>query len=564
MNKKLFSWKALAGLALLVAMGLTSCQQGSQVDPSDPTGANTPTKPSISTKGTADVTITITAAGELATQWASLDSKTKKELREKTTLNVVVNNAGYELEGAKITLPNFFAGAENGTTGKVVNIEFKSGFQNAGYGLTLAEYAATTAGDVNAAKKQYLWVNTDNLAGNQVNFYFPTQDFDLRLESTMTHSTLNSVGTANIGVLTAAAATEKSAVTIKSGVTVDAIALTAGDVAVNGGKLTAKVAGTFETFAAIGGWDWASGGFPVGTTNLVYVKSLVVDRSVTTAVAGIDNYQGTADVILVKKNGRLNLTADAVPHINTLIGENATAPVTFVGTSDWTTYSIDYSAIGSITKCKLTSPATVLLSDASKFSSVEFNGPVELRPGTYSGLTFNILKMPIKADNLTFTFSGVTFKAQPNLVADYTSVTSARTATYQWVISADGTTGTWEKVTSSAPLKAYNLNEDVQEFNAADVNVVSKVLTGNTGLVTSNVIKITTNTTETIWPENTVVSLDSKCKYNNGTTTLDVQADVANTLFGNVSEKTAWYDVALDGSVLKWRLTSSDTWVLVK
>ena len=25
MNKKLFSWKALAGLALLVAMGMTSC-----------------------------------------------------------------------------------------------------------------------------------------------------------------------------------------------------------------------------------------------------------------------------------------------------------------------------------------------------------------------------------------------------------------------------------------------------------------------------------------------------------------------------------------------------------
>ena len=26
MNKKLFSWKALAGLALLVAMGMTSCK----------------------------------------------------------------------------------------------------------------------------------------------------------------------------------------------------------------------------------------------------------------------------------------------------------------------------------------------------------------------------------------------------------------------------------------------------------------------------------------------------------------------------------------------------------
>ena len=29
MNKKLFSWKALAGLALLVAMGMTSCKNTS-------------------------------------------------------------------------------------------------------------------------------------------------------------------------------------------------------------------------------------------------------------------------------------------------------------------------------------------------------------------------------------------------------------------------------------------------------------------------------------------------------------------------------------------------------
>ena len=33
MNKKLFSWKALAGLALLVAMGMTSCKNTTEVDP---------------------------------------------------------------------------------------------------------------------------------------------------------------------------------------------------------------------------------------------------------------------------------------------------------------------------------------------------------------------------------------------------------------------------------------------------------------------------------------------------------------------------------------------------
>jgi hypothetical protein len=168
MNKKLFSWKALAGLALLVAMGLTSCLQGTEVDPTDPYSTKTPTTPSITTKGTPDVTITIVAAGDLATQWSKLDAKIVKELREKTTLNIAINNAGYKLDGAVIALPNFFTGADNGSTGKIVNVTFNNGFQNAGYGLSLAEYAATAPGDVNADKKQYVYLNTDKLAGNQL------------------------------------------------------------------------------------------------------------------------------------------------------------------------------------------------------------------------------------------------------------------------------------------------------------------------------------------------------------------------------------------------------------
>ena len=44
MNKKLFSWKALAGLALLVAMGMTSCKNTTEVDPNDPYATKTPTQ----------------------------------------------------------------------------------------------------------------------------------------------------------------------------------------------------------------------------------------------------------------------------------------------------------------------------------------------------------------------------------------------------------------------------------------------------------------------------------------------------------------------------------------
>ena len=71
MNKKLFSWKALAGLALLVAMGMTSCKNTTEVDPNDPYNTTKPVKPGTSTAGDADLTFTLTNAsgGDLTSLW---------------------------------------------------------------------------------------------------------------------------------------------------------------------------------------------------------------------------------------------------------------------------------------------------------------------------------------------------------------------------------------------------------------------------------------------------------------------------------------------------------------
>ena len=563
MNKKLFSWKALAGLALLVAMGMTSCKNNTEVDPNDPYNVKTPTQPGISTKGAADVTITITKAGDLAAQWAKLDAKTVKELREKTTLNVAINNAGYKLEGAAIALPNFFSGADNGATGKVVNVTFNNGFQNAGYGLSLAEYAATAAGDVNADKKQYLYLNTDKLAGNQVNFYFPAQNFDLRLETTKVQTSLNSESEANIGILTAQAAEDKSALKINSGVAVKAISLPLGDVIVNGGSLAAKLADATDDypFIAVDGWNWAAGGFAVGNNKVIFVKSLVADRGVVATVnTGLGDGKGTAESIVIKKNGEVELSDDAA-HVNSIVGENANAKLTTTGATDWTTYTSDFANIGSVTKVVNDNKkdSKILLSDDSKFTTVEFKDLVDLGITSVSGLTFNGLNISIDEDNLTYSFSDVKFKAIPKLSADYETETSAKSKTWQWIVS--GTSGYWSEVTSSAPLKAYNASAEVQEFNSSAVNPTegsAKLGGNNTGAVTSTVLKITYTTSESIWPEGTVIALNN-CKYNND----KVQAAQANTLFGNVSEKTAWYDVVLDGVTLKWRLNNADKWVLV-
>ena len=559
MNKKLFSWKALAGLALLVAMGLTSCKQGTEVDPTDPYNTSKPTTPSISTKGTADVTITITAAGDLATQWASLDAAKVKELREKTTLNVAINNAGYKLEGAVIALPNFFSGADNGATGKIVNITFNNGFQNAGYGLTQVEYPITAAGEINADKKSFLNISTANLAGNLVNFFFPAGNFDLVLDASKTETTLNSEAGANIGILTASAGTSKSALKIKGGIAVDGIALSAGDVKVEGGSLAAKLAdatGNYP-FVAVGGWNWGAGGFAVGASELTYVKSLIVDRGVVATVnAGLANYEGTADAITIKKNGGVILSS-VDPHVGSIKGLNANATVALNGSSsDWSTWNTDMNNIGSIEKVVLTNNLKVRLANTDKFNTVEFVNAVTTNGNSFANVTFNTLNIPVSKDDQTYTFSKVNFKGVVNVTGNYSQTIASTTKTWQWIVDGTGG-GYWSEVTSAAPLKAYNANEDVQEFTSTAVKPTegSAVLGGNnTGAVTSKVIKITYNTNVKLYPDNTLIALSSDCKILGDA----VDGSNINNAFGKKALDEIWYNVSVDGVVYKWKQNATD------
>ena len=582
MNKKLFSWKALAGLALLVAMGLTSCKQGTEVDPTDPYATKTPTQPGISTKGTADVTITITKAGDLATQWAALDATKKAELAKKTTLNIAINNAGYKLEGAQIALPNFFTGADNGTTGKIVNITFNNGFQNAGYGLTPAEYPITAAGEVNADKKKFLWISTNNLAGNLVNFFFPAGNFDLVLDASKTETTLNSEAGCNIGILNASAGTSKSALKIKGGVAVDGISI-AGDVKVEGGSLAAKLADVAGDYPFVhNNWNWGAGGFAVGTKELTYVKSLIVDRGIAATIsAGLANNQGTATAITIKKSGSITL-GSVDPHVGSIKGLNANAEVYLGGnSSDYSGWSTDMNNIGSIEKvvldngwywnASLPTPAWVVrpvrLADTNKFNSVEFVRPVTANGNSFANVAFNTFNINVTKDNQTYSFSKVNFKGgagSVNIVGDYTTTVNSTTTTYQWVVDGNGG-GSWVAVTNANPLKAYNANEDVQEFNSSAVDVTAAgTLTGwNAGAVTSKVIKITYDTTKKLNPENTVIALSSDCKIA-GTA---VNGSNINNVFGNKTIDQIWYTVSVDGVAYNWKQeagTNPANYLLIK
>ena len=130
MNKKLFSWKALAGLALLVAMGMTSCKNNTEVDPNDPYNVTKPVTPGIVDSKTADLTIAIGVPSDFLKFWNKVDADTKTALAKKSEITVVIKTKGMQLgETASastrtLTLPDFF----NGKDGKIVNVLMDGAF----------------------------------------------------------------------------------------------------------------------------------------------------------------------------------------------------------------------------------------------------------------------------------------------------------------------------------------------------------------------------------------------------------------------------------------------------
>jgi hypothetical protein len=378
------------------------------------------------------------------------------------------------------------------------------------------------------------------------------------LDASKTETTLNSEAGCNIGILTASAGTSKSALKIKGGVAVDAITLSAGDVKVDGGSIAAKladVAGDYP-FVAVSGWNWGAGGFAVGASEITYVKSLIVDRGIAATIsAGLANNQGTATSIIIKKNGGIGLGSQD-PHVGSIKGLHGSATVTLAGSnSDWSGWNTDMNNIGSFEKVVLNNGLRVKLADTNKFNSVEFTQPVTANGNSFANVTFNTLNIAVSKDDQTYSFSKVNFKGAVNVTGNYSTTIASSTKTWQWIVDGTGG-GYWSEVTNAAPLKAYNANENVQEFDSGAVSPTegSAVLGGwNAGAVTSKVIKITYNTPATLNPDGTVIALSSDCKIAGA----GLDGNNINTVFGNKTIDQIWYSVSVDGVVYKWKQVAS-------
>jgi hypothetical protein len=477
MNKKLFSWKALAGLALLVAMGLTSCQQDAVVDPTDPYKPK-PVEPGTSTKG-GDLVFTITKTADLASLWASYDATKKADLMKKTELNIVINSGSYKLDGVVLTLPAFF----NTSANSVLNLTFNGNFQD-------------------ADKLPFNLDASTNLSGAKVNIKLPAQAFNMNLDATNVAATLTSDG-ATIGYLDADANTAKNnALTIGSGVTVNAIDVAStGAILTNGGVINALIVDANPTLVN-------KKGFQIGN-QAVYTTNLIINAA--GIVVSNNNDTPLGDIVI---NKGCDVTFNTIgAGINSVSG--ATKASECKVNLGWQ----QLKKIGSVKNVTLTNGGSGITVEKDAFNGVVFDEYVWIADGVTSfsnaEVTGNV-GHDFTADNETFTFSNVKFATGTSLNiwgGIYVSTTPTK-ITYQWDIDNK----VWVEVTAAAPITAANKSDAGVEVSSNDVyyNVTTSQIGAYDGNLAGKigdhkVVTIVWANGTSVLPENCTLVFDSKC-----------------------------------------------------
>ena len=479
MNKKLFSWKALAGLALLVAMGMTSCKNTTEVDPNDPYNTTKPVQPGTSEKG-ADLAFTITKTSDLVSLWNKYDATKKAELMKKTELNIVINSGAYKLDGGVLTLPAFF----NTPANSVLNLTFNGNFQD--------------------ADKQPLNLDAStNLKGAKVNIKLPAQAFNMGIDATNVAANLTSDG-ATLGVLAAAANTEKNnALSINSGVTVNAIDLqSTGAILTNGGSINALIVDANPVCIN-------KKGFQIGN-QAVYTKNLIIDA------AGIwvsnDNDTPLGNITI---NKGCDVTFGYIgAAVESIVGATKASECK----AELNGY--DINKIGSLKNVTVTNSGSGFYVEKTAFDGVVLaeNVTISDKATTFSNVEVTGLNVwfDFTADNQTFTFSNVKFAAATTVNiwgGIYVSTTPSKT-TYQWDIDNK----VWVEVTAAAPITAANKTDAGVEVPAYEVyyNSTTSQLgayDGNLGgkIGEHKVVTIVFGNGTSVLPENSTLVFDGKC-----------------------------------------------------
>ena len=379
MNKKLFSWKALAGLALLVAMGLTSCKQDTVVDPTDPYGTTKPVKPGTTTTGDADLTFTITNAtgGDLATLWANWqkdNADAATALKKKTEVTIGLNFANYKLDGNEIAIPQFVTT----TDGSIIN-------------LIVTNFAEA---------KKALNLSTANLAGAEVNITLPAAEFDMVLTGTASKVTLKGDATTLKTLKATASTNAKKALTVGTGVTVKGISMT-GALA-DTDNVEAKLISAAEALVE-------GKGAQVGSEE-VYVKSLIITADATVS--------GAAKTALknVTVNEAVTLTlGDKKSQIASIKGLGDMTDATKRSTVKLAGDADDFSKLAALANVNISGTTATKITDFSIFENVIFNTPVELHTSAANTKFLSTINALVDDDVYNISFTNVDFGASTKI-----------------------------------------------------------------------------------------------------------------------------------------------------
>jgi hypothetical protein len=525
MNKKLFSWKALAGLALLVAMGLTSCKQGTEVDPNDPYNTKTPTKPGV-VPGNADLNINAAVPSDVKAQfdawWAGLDATKKKTYTDKSEFTINVKSS-MKLDGSTLTVPTIWGTS----TGKIVNV--------------------VLSGALTDADKKALILDADLVSGGLVNFTLPGGTFNVNLKALAAQTSLASAAGSTIGTLDANVAAGKNGVSLKDGIVVNGYKKTAGDVSLNGGAIVAIVAdGNVAANAKDKGIKISDG---------VFVKSVIATGDITVDALG---YQAPLDKITIAEGKTVtlaNTNGDAAwqgnngqPYVaeiaglgNTgakikVAGADALKNMTAVSNVEIQGNTVDLKVTSDIfTKTKFATQSVVL--SAASMAGSTF--------ATTNGITINV-----DAANKTYSFASVDFGTN-TITMNNTAKKDIGTSNTQW-FQWDASTSAWVEIEDASKVSAANkaLQPDALSFTT-DNDIKMTGTTPSTELAKKLAGKywfsITTNYSVSVAFDDmhTVVAFDSKCKYSGKA----LEPATLQDVFAWVS---TWYQPMFNGVQLKW------------
>jgi hypothetical protein len=561
MNKKLF----LAGVALLAAIGFTSCNSDMPIDSSNPSGI-APTVVGHEVGLDYDWKAVVKDYAQLQEYWAKDKDAVKNLLSTSgsNTANIFIGLANYDLsDGKEIVLPDFW---QTGlTNGKVVNIIFTGVFKNADF-----ERKSAIAGDGTAFPVK---INVNNLMGAEVNFTFDVekydQKFDLHLASREARSTFS--GDFTIGYMLADADVKMN----------DAIELKAGTVEGLDLQSTGKFKGTFdgvwtknnELFTvASNGIVLACGEVAPGAKNVFVEDDAAVDTWYNPGNNTNKQYKlGTVKFVQkpgipvwfylwgTDKNGKF-ITEDAIEYV--LGFDKADC---FVSTGGKAKALDNIDAMEKVTVNGYTELKKDIFTDVEFASYVDYSTK---NVGTFADVTFNALWVYIHDHNQTLAYNNVNFKYPVTLSSTITDVenTGVYYRTYQWIIDTTPSGGHYELVTDTKPLLQANSDKEVKVYESTDIDYDPATLTfkkvnGSNDQLNEAKSSYVVMLIDRDWdfttyiPEGTNVLLNT-CKFlEPGNGKLNTTLTSLNYIWGDkvLYDEQCWYTVYVDSVEYLWK-----------